>query len=153
MKQAPILSFTGDYRWLSNFWPSPVRLTIPGEKNPPEIADLTYPSVENAYQAAKAEPRQRHHFIPLSAGEAKRRGRGLVIRPDWEDIKVAVMRGLVRQKFAPGSDLGHQLLATGEAEIIEGNTWGDTFWGVCRGSGLNTLGKLLMERRHELRLT
>ena len=45
--------------------------------------------------------------------------------------------------------LKDQLLATGDVELIEGNDWGDEFWGVCCGKGSNNLGKLLMlVRRH-----
>ena len=33
---------------------------------------------------------------------------------------------------------------------IEGNTWNDTFWGVCNGQGQNWLGKILMLVRSEL---
>ena len=60
------------------------------------------------------------------------------------------MRDLLRQKFAR-EPLRSQLLATGEAKLIEGNHWGDTFWGVCRGQGENHLGMLLMKAREEIR--
>ena len=62
-----------------------------------------------------------------------------------------VMRGLLARKFAPGTELAARLLATGDAQLVEGNTWGDRFWGVCRGQGRNQLGQLLMERRDQLR--
>ena len=42
------------------------------------------------------------------------------------------------------------LLATGKATLVEGNSWGDTFWGVCRGKGKNMLGKILMRVRKRL---
>lgn len=44
-----------------------------------------------------------------------------------------------------------QLLATGTRYLEETNTWGDTYWGVCEGKGLNMLGKTLMQVRDELR--
>jgi predicted NAD-dependent protein-ADP-ribosyltransferase YbiA (DUF1768 family) len=66
-------------------------------------------------------------------------------------VKVDVMRDLIAQKFAVGSELADRLLATGDQELVEGNTWGDTFWGVCDGVGENWLGRLLMERRAALR--
>lgn len=70
--------------------------------------------------------------------------------PDFDLIKVEIMRDLLEQKFYPGSDLAGQLMSTGFVDIIEGNTWGDTFWGVCRGKGENHLGKLLMKIRENL---
>lgn len=132
----PITEFQGEYRWLSNFYPAPVALD-----------DETYPTVENAFQAAKANPKNRGSFRFCDPGEAKRLGKRLLRPHDWDDRKVAVMRGLIQQKFAPGTELAEKLLATGEAELIEGNTWGDIFWGVCRGLGENNLGRLLMEQR------
>jgi len=74
-------------------------------------------------------------------------GRGGPIREDWELVKVGVMTRLIADKFTPGSVLALQLVETGFAEIIEGNTWGDRFWGVCQGEGANHLGRILMERR------
>lgn len=59
------------------------------------------------------------------------------------------MEDLLRQKFSK-TPLRRLLLATGEAELIEGNTWGDTYWGVCHGVGQNHLGCLLMKIRGEL---
>ena len=131
-----ILEFQGEHRWLSNFWPSTVWLD--GD---------SYPSVENAYQAAKFETCRRVPFVNCTPGQAKRLGRSLFVRGDWEQIKVQVMRSLIQQKFEPGSDLGNKLAATGHSKIVEGNTWGDTFWGVCRGRGQNVLGELLMAQR------
>lgn len=151
MRCAPILSFTGDYRWLSNFWPAEVKLTLGSIESTPDVQEIVYPSVENAYQAAKAPSSWRHRFAGVPAGVAKRMGREVPMRADWDDLKVEVMRHLIGQKFAEGSPLSGLLLATGEAEIIEGNHWNDVFWGVCRGRGLNTMGKLLMEQRARLR--
>ena len=135
-----ITSFQGEHRWLSNFWP--VNVFYEGRM---------YPSVENAYQAAKLHPSARGQFVTCTPGQAKRAGRSGAIRADWESDKVRVMEQLLAQKFFAGSALADRLLATGDAEIVEGNTWGDTFWGVCRGKGENRLGKLLMARRDELR--
>ena len=60
------------------------------------------------------------------------------------------MRQILAKKFTPTNELGQRLIATGDAELIEGNTWGDTIWGVCDGKGDNMLGKILMERRAHL---
>lgn len=134
-----ISKFTDEYRWLSNFWP--VEVVLDGE---------TYPSVEHAYQAAKTHPEHREQFKHCTAGQAKRLGRRVPMRPEWEDIKIAVMRDLIQQKFALDSKLGEELLGTGSMTLVEGNHWGDTFWGVCDGVGQNHLGNLLMEQRDNL---
>lgn len=135
-----ILEFHGEYRFLSNFWPAAVTLD-----------EVTYPSIEHAYQAAKTlDPAERASFVGCAAGQAKRLGRSISLRSDWDAIKDAVMRDLVAQKFAPGRPLAQRLLATGAARIIEGNTWGDTYWGMCGGRGLNKLGEMLMAQRAHL---
>ena len=134
-------SFSGEYRFLSNFYPCVI-----------EFEDLTYDSVEAAYQAAKAfDLALRHRFVGLSAAEAKKVGKHLHLRSGWNGIKVDIMWGLIQKKFAPGTALAAQLLATGSAQLIEGNHWNDTFWGMCNGVGENWLGKLLMKQREYLR--
>jgi ribA/ribD-fused uncharacterized protein len=137
-----ITEFKGEYRWLSNFHPAEVYLD----------GDL-YPSVENAYQAAKTTHEFRLPFQSCTAGEAKRLGRKVPMRPSWDADKVRIMRHLISQKFMPHTDLAKLLSATGDAKIIEGNTWGDTFWGICNGEGENNLGKLLMAQREYLRVS
>lgn len=135
-----IVAFTGANRFLSNFWPATV--TLDG---------VAYPSVESAYQAAKTlDLEARVPFQSASASEAKKLGKSLPMRADWEAVKLAVMEGLLRQKFADPY-LREQLLATGDQLLQEGNHWGDVFWGVCRGKGLNHLGQLLMLIRDEIR--
>lgn len=133
----PITAFEGEYRFLSNFFPC--HIVMDG---------ASYGSVEAAYQAAKTDDVEKR--IPLqtaSASTAKRLGRTLPLRPDWNTCRLAVMELLLRQKFAIGTDLRNRLDATAPRELIEGNWWGDTFWGVCRGKGENHLGKLLMKIR------
>jgi ribA/ribD-fused uncharacterized protein len=137
-----ILEFQGKYRWLSNFWPTQV--VLDGQ---------IFPSVENAYQAAKTNPLQRAQFRYCTAWQAKRLGRTVEIRADWEQEKVPTMRALLAQKFSQGSELGEKLKETGDCQIIEGNYWGDVFWGVCKGRGQNWLGKLIMEQRTILQNT
>ena len=108
--------------------------------------------MEHAFQAAKTldeDERRRIRNEPSAAG-AKQRGKHATLREDWEQIKVGVMRDLLRQKF--GTDpLRSRLLKTGKSKLVEGNWWGDRFWGVCEGKGENHLGLLLMEIREELR--
>lgn len=135
----PILSFQGEHRFLSNFWPC--NILMDGQ---------IYPSVENAYQAAKAHPSQRGPFRACTPGAAKRLGRAHVLPSNWDSTRGLVMAALIAQKFMPREDLGRRLVATGDARLVEGNTWGDTFWGVCRGRGENRLGEILMQRRAQL---
>ena len=135
-----IAQFRGDYAFLSNFYRSTVLYG----------GDL-YPSSEAAFQAAKTlDPARRRPFQSMSPGEAKRAGRALPLRPDWEDVKLHVMAEVLTAKFSDPT-LRAKLLATGDAKLIEGNTWGDTFWGMCRGEGTNWLGVLLMDLRRQLR--
>lgn len=133
----PINSFSGKYRFLSNFYPSPIKM-----------GDLVYDTVEHAYQAAKCvEPLDRLMIRDATTpGIAKQLGRRVAIRDDWEEVKVQVMHKLLQMKFK-SEYLKDMLLDTGDVELIEGNTWGDTFWGVCNGVGENHLGKLLMQVR------
>lgn len=136
-----INQFQGIYRFLSNFYPA--RVTYNG---------VQFPSVEHAYVAAKTLDLklQRDIAAVSSPGEVKRMGRRLMLRPDWEKVKLSVMEDLVRQKFTNDENLWAGLTGTGNQELIEGNHWGDTFWGVCRGKGQNHLGKILMKVRAEL---
>jgi predicted NAD-dependent protein-ADP-ribosyltransferase YbiA (DUF1768 family) len=77
-------------------------------------------------------------------------GRRVPLRADWEAVKYNVMQDAIRAKFSRGSGLADALLATGDAYLQEGNTWGDRTWGVTRGHGRNWLGYILMGRRAEL---
>lgn len=136
-----IESFTGNNRFLSNFFPVQV-----------EFDRKFYPSVEHAYQAAKTENlRDRDYIATLrTAADAKHYGKIVVLRSDWESVKLGIMKDLLRKKFS-SSKMKGLLLATGDTELVEGNWWGDTFWGKCRGVGKNWLGVLLMEIRLELK--
>ena len=139
---ARIESFTGPYAFLSNF--AACHVAYDGR---------VYPSVENAYQAAKVNPAFRSKFQSCRPGEAKRMGRTLPLEtPKWDAVKEPLMLELLRYKFGVRSPMASRLLSTGDAEIVEGNTWGDTYWGVYRGRGENRLGKLLMQVRDELRV-
>ena len=142
-----ISNFRGRYRFLSNFWPATVIFD-----------DLTYPSVEHAYQAAKTYDKLLRRMIQEAetAGEAKKIGRNLVkLRSDWDFIRLEVMEYLLRQKFND-PELRKLLLSTANEELVEGNTWCDVYFGVCyckdhNGEGANVLGTLLMKIRTELR--
>jgi ribA/ribD-fused uncharacterized protein len=136
-----IASFQGANRFLSNFHPAEV-----------ELDGIMYPSSEAAYQAAKTlSAESRKAFVTMSPGEAKRAGKKVVMRPDWDSVKILIMTNLVRDKFTRHEDLKDKLLATGDQELVEGNHWRDYFWGVCKGKGENNLGKILMKVRKELK--
>jgi ribA/ribD-fused uncharacterized protein len=116
---------------------------------------FTFPSVENAYQAAKCPVDKRTEewkkFLTCGPGTAKKLGGQLPIRKDWDSIKVNVMQHLCTLKFNI-PELEEMLLNTGDQELIEGNWWNDTFWGVCNGKGKNWLGKILMDIRLQKKL-
>jgi ribA/ribD-fused uncharacterized protein len=131
----PICKFVGDWRFLSNFYDRP--LIFDG---------IAYRSSEAAYQAQK-DPAIAKEFADLSPTDAKALGRWVTPRADWNEARVEVMRRVLRAKFDQNLDLWAKLVATAPRRLIEGNTWGDTFWGRCRGKGENWLGKLLMELR------
>jgi ribA/ribD-fused uncharacterized protein len=141
-----IAIFKDNYRWLSNFWKAPV-----------ELDGVWYPTVEHAYQAAKStDPIVRHTFESGTAGDAKRMGKRVRVRSDWNDVKLSIMEKLVRQKFILIPELKARLLATGDQLIEEGNFWHDQFWGICRcvncrNQGINHLGRIIMKVRDELR--
>ena len=129
--------FDGEFGFLSNFCPSKI-----------EFEGIVFPTVEHAFQAAKTlDLEERKRIAKLeTAGKAKRAGRKVVLREDWEEIKVAIMFELCLEKFSQPI-FKELLLATGNARLVEGNTWNDTFWGVCNGIGKNNLGNILMEIR------
>jgi ribA/ribD-fused uncharacterized protein len=136
-----IRDFSGEYRFLSNFHPVNV-----------EYEGVTYPSVEHAYQAAKSLDPEEREIIRSSgsAGLTKRLGRHAMVRDGWEDVKLEIMAGLVYQKFHENADLTNKLLGTGNMALVEGNWWGDRYWGVCNGVGHNHLGRILMAVRKSL---
>ena len=84
------------------------------------------------------------------ASKVKQFGKIIKVRRDWDDVKLDIMLWGVREKFKH-TDLKDLLLSTGDQELVEGNTWNDTYWGICRGEGQNNLGKILMKVRMELR--
>lgn len=143
----PITSFKDKYFFLSNMFMAQVG-----------YEGIVYPSSEHAYVAAKTKDedlREKISMIP-SPYQAKKVGRTIQLRDDWEHIKVNEMRRILERKFSPfRSDLPlyDWLSATAPRQLIEGNTWNDTFWGQCPiGTGKNMLGKLLMEIRDDITL-
>lgn len=122
--------------------------------------NIIYPSVENFYVAMKItkdkiikidkkEITIRKYISTLNPYESKKFGKKLILRKDWDNIKLKVMEYALKQKFS-NYYYKEKLLFTENKQLIEGNWWGDTFWGVCNNKGENHLGKLLMQIRKEL---
>lgn len=147
--QKSVDSFSGKYESFSNFYPAIVF-----------YEGIRFPTVEHAFVAAKSIDRNFRLMISKipqkQAGKAKRKGRKIELRPNWEDIKVEIMRNLLRQKFKQPR-FKNLLLETDNAVLTEGNYWHDNFWGDCNCEkcqdiiGINALGLLLMRIRHEIR--
>lgn len=136
-----ISEFRGSNYYLSNFY------EVPFVYN-----GIRYRSVENAFQAAKVFDRDvQLKMSQVSPSDAKHMGRRVSLRPDWEDVKVGIMKDIVRCKFEQHPDLADKLVSTGNCELTEGNTWNDRYWGVDlrTGRGANHLGQILMELREE----
>lgn len=135
-----INSFQGNYHFLSNFYSCPV--TWDG---------ITYQNNEAAFQSAKVLDKNiRQTFANLNPSDAKRKGRHVVLRPDWEDVKYEIMYDIVFAKFSQNDTLKQKLLDTHNQHLEEGNTWGDMVWGTVHGVGENHLGKILMRVRKVL---
>lgn len=141
----PIKGFFGQYRFLSNFYPCPI--TYQG---------LDFYHTEGAFQAAKTidpniHPAYSKYIATLKdPRDAKKFGQTCPLRPDWEYVKFDIMYELLEQKFTkePFKTL---LLNTGNKYLEETNSWGDIIFGVCNGTGLNILGKLLMKLRQKIK--
>lgn len=135
-----INEFKERYSFLSNFYIAPVAYN-----------GLTFQSSEAAYQAQKTlNEGQRRKFTKLAPNKAKAKGRSVILRDDWEEVKDQIMYEICLAKFSQNKDLKEKLLNTGNEELIEGNTWHDTYWGVCNRRGKNKLGKILMKVREVL---
>ncbi len=136
-----IENFLEEYRFLSNFASAKV-----------EYCGYEYSTAEHAYQAAKTlDPAVRREILAAkSPGIAKKMGKKVELRPYWDEIKWAIMFDIVWTKFHRNPHLAKRLKDTGIAQLIEGNTWGDTYWGVCDGKGSNNLGQILEIVRESL---
>lgn len=146
-----ITDFRDEYRFLNNFWVLPIPIQYDG---------VTYLTTEHFFQAMKTvnnDFRMNVAELP-TAGAAKKRGRELTLRPDWEQAKVPAMRLGILLKFSANPELKDKLLATGNETLVEGNVWHDNIWGNCTcpkcfaTRGLNYLGQLLMDVREMFQL-
>jgi ribA/ribD-fused uncharacterized protein len=131
-----------EYNFLSNFYPSPFMWE-----------SRKWPTVEHAFQAAKSPYRQDWEVIRQAKHPvyAKRLGQKVKLVDNWDQIRIFVMYETVFNKFKQNKKLAEKLLATGDALLIEGNTWGDCFWGQVNGVGENWLGQTLMRVRYLLK--
>ena len=139
--QDTIRQFTGEYNFLSNFYP--VKITYD---------NITYASSEHAYQAQKCKNSDdKLKFIDISAAQAKRLGKKVENRDDWNDVRVQIMYDILKLKFQ-NSKLRKMLLSTGDKYLMEGNYWNDSFWGydLKRNKGENVLGNLLCKIRSDI---
>lgn len=135
-----ISEFRGKFYFLSNFYSSPVY-----------YCGRTFRNAEAAFHSQK-DPARAGEFTRLNPSEAKRLGRRVRLRCDWEEVKDGIMFEVVMAKFGGSQALADALLATGDEKLVEGNTWGDRYWGVCDGKGLNKLGGILERVRENLRM-
>lgn len=135
-----IKGFFAPYRWLSNFHVCDI-----------EYDGYKFTSTEAAFMSAKTlDKKIKEEFQHLNPKEAKKRGREIELRPDWDVIRIQVMYDVNKIKFQD-PELRQMLLDTGDKFIEETNWWKDQFWGVYNGVGENNLGKILMRIREEIK--
>ncbi|MGL4353027.1 MAG: NADAR family protein [Aeromonas popoffii] len=154
-----IISFSGNNRFLSNFYPSPIE--IPAcELDPCLEGVIEFPTVEHAYQASKFDFRSEEWtriFEAKTPGAAKHIAATHKPTQEFLGRRNDIMRSLLHKKFAYGSTCAWLLMGTGvRTELVEGNDWGDIYWGRVfndkgnLGEGQNILGRMLMNRRATL---
>ena len=147
--------FDGDYKFLSNMYNLPVKIKVEytGLDSICRNCSIEVDNTEAAYQAGKYDnPKV---FEGLDGISAKKLSHKIKMTEKdlelWDSYKkFHLMKRLLKMKFAI-PELKEMLLATGDEELVEGNYWHDTIWGVCNGVGENHLGKMLMEIRKELK--
>lgn len=144
-QQPPIYAFQNEYRFLSNFYPSPFI-----------YQSITYPTVENFYQSEKTlNMIEKHNIINATSPTiAKRMGKIVELRQDWLDVRDKVMMSGLIAKFKQNPQLKKYLLETNNRYLIEGNNWGDDYWGYDwnKGIGDNRLGQMLMKIRYNFKI-
>lgn len=129
-----ISRFVDEYYFLSNFYPIDVW-----------FAGIKFKNSEAAFQAMKCiDPKDRLQFENLTPSQAKRLGRSIKLRPDWDQVKDDIMLKVCLAKFTQNTDLRNKLIETYPKYLEEGNDWNDRYWGVCQGAGLNKLGWTLI---------
>ena len=138
-----IKEFKNQYFFLSNFYECPIYYN-----------KLVFCNAEAAFQAQKViDEKEQYKFINLNASQARKLGKTIVLRKDWEEVKDNIMYEIVKRKFTVNKELKQKLIDTKDEELVEGNWWHDTYWGVDSktGIGKNKLGKILMKVREEVK--
>ena len=139
IRDGSIIWFNGEYDWLSNFYPCSI-----------DFKGLVYPNAEAAFQAQKVDIlmssrpeefsiKDKEFFTTLTGREAKPLGMGKRDKKFrmteeelkvWNPIALSTMEEVVRAKYTQNDNLKEKLLATQELGLIEGNNWGDNFYGI-----------------------
>lgn len=141
-------SFKDEYRFLSNFYQTPVT-----------YGGLTYPNAEAAFQAQKCrnEADKIKYTQVKNPVRAKQMGKKEPGLPEnWREISYDIMLDIERAKFST-PEIAGKLLSTGDTELVEGNNHHDNLWGDCSCArcaakvGENRLGKILMQVREDLK--
>lgn len=138
-----IKEFKNQYFFLSNFYECPIYYN-----------KLVFCNAEAAFQAQKViDEKEQYKFINLNASQARKLGKTIVLRKDWEEVKDNIMYEIVKRKFTVNKELQQKLIDTKDEELVEGNWWHDTYWGIDlkTGIGKNKLGKILMKVREEVK--
>lgn len=138
-----IKEFKNQYFFLSNFYECPIYYN-----------KLVFCNAEAAFQAQKViDEKEQYKFINLNASQARKLGKTIVLRKDWEEVKDNIMYEIVKRKFTVNKELQQKLIDTKDEELVEGNWWHDTYWGMDSktGIGKNKLGKILMKVRGEVK--
>lgn len=154
--------FRGDYFFLSNMYVVENQLVTPD--------GIQVPTSEHYYMSTRFHNKLPRIAVAMAMAEegdtrpyaqgaaAKRAAHDLInqgkLHFDQPHERVMLMQRAVLEKFSKNPDIAQQLLETGDEILVEGNTWGDRFWGVDpigSGDGLNMLGRVLMATREKLR--
>ena len=138
-----IKEFKNQYFFLSNFYECPIYYN-----------KLVFCNAEAAFQAQKViDEKEQYKFINLNASQARKLGKTIVLRKDWEEVKDNIMYEIVKRKFTVNKELQQKLIDTKDEELVEENWWHDTYWGIDSktGIGKNKLGKILMKVREEVK--
>lgn len=156
-----ISGFNGDMDWASNFFEAPITF----DDNKHRLREIytqfkfdgkEYPTSEHLYQSLKATNESDKELIRTAPTTtmAKKLGRQIMSRMDWDYVKIDAMRLTLYLKFYQHPNLLIKLIETGNKQLIELNWWNDKFWGVCdkTSKGENWLGRLLMELRAHAKL-
>lgn len=158
IEEMKYFSRSKDNKWLSTF----------NVANPFKYNGMEYSSVENAFHAQKVDDndeRVEEYRFALSTNvddvfkpnEAKNFGgkksfqeNGFTLRPDWDKVKLKIMKEITREYYLSNPEFRDKLIETGNKKLIHTGFRIDDYWGVKKTGGENNHGKILMELREEL---